>query len=185
MFDFTRAHARKVCRDGVSTMVCMSGLIMLCSVLGLFDEELSMAWALGSFGASMTLILACPGSPLGSARHAVIGNTVSALIGCVCHALWPDCTWWAALCAVTLAITFMSASHTLHPPGGASALLAIFGGESIQALGWLYPLCPVLLGTLWILWVRKVFHAPNSSRLAWWRTSPVRWRRRGTARRMP
>jgi len=39
----------------------------------------------------------------------------------------------------------------LHPPGGASALIAIIGSEQIQDLGFMYVLQPVLSGAIIML----------------------------------
>ncbi len=53
---------------------------------------------------------------------------------------------FACATAVSLAIIAMHFTHTLHPPGGATALIAIIGGSKVHALGFLYVLCPVLAG---------------------------------------
>lgn len=42
----------------------------------------------------------------------------------------------------------MHATRTLHPPGGATALIAVTGGEKIKALGFLYVLFPAGAGAL-------------------------------------
>jgi CBS-domain-containing membrane protein len=54
--------------------------------------------------------------------------------------------WLAAAIAVATAISLMHATKTLHPPGGATALIAVIGGEKIHNLGFLYPIVPVGLG---------------------------------------
>lgn len=150
--------------SGVEVFVCAVGLILLFKALGVFHDPISKGWALGSFGASMTLILGCPDSPLGSYRHAIVGNVGCALIGVLCRSIWMDTPAYAATIAITGSIVFMSLTRSMHPPGGASALLAIFGGEMIESLGWLYPLCPVLVGTLWILFIRYVGNRVRPSR---------------------
>jgi CBS-domain-containing membrane protein len=40
----------------------------------------------------------------------------------------------------------MQATKTLHPPGGATALIAVIGGAKIHHLGYLYALVPVGAG---------------------------------------
>lgn len=47
----------------------------------------------------------------------------------------------------------MHLTRTLHPPGGATALIAVIGGDSIHALGYRYVVSPVLLGSLLMLLV--------------------------------
>lgn len=48
--------------------------------------------------------------------------------------------------AVATSIALMHATKTLHPPGGATALIAVIGGEKIHALGYLYAIVPVGAG---------------------------------------
>ena len=58
--------------------------------------------------------------------------------------------------AVTLACVFMASADVRHPPGGATALLAVVGGEPIARMGWLYPMCPIFLGTCWLLLIASL-----------------------------
>lgn len=51
--------------------------------------------------------------------------------------------WLAAPLAVATAIAVMHATKTLHPPGGATALIAVIGGDSVHKLGYLYAIIPV------------------------------------------
>jgi CBS-domain-containing membrane protein len=37
---------------------------------------------------------------------------------------------------------------TFHPPGGATALIAVIGGEKIHDLGFTYPFIPATLGAM-------------------------------------
>ncbi|HBB40113.1 MAG TPA: hypothetical protein DC005_01450 [Proteobacteria bacterium] len=53
--------------------------------------------------------------------------------------------------AVATAIAVMHALRCLHPPGGATALIAVIGGAKIHALGYLYALIPAGLGALVML----------------------------------
>ena len=52
----------------------------------------------------------------------------------------------ACALAVSVSIAVMHLTRTLHPPGGATALIAVIGGDSIQQLGYYYVISPVLLG---------------------------------------
>ena len=42
-----------------------------------------------------------------------------------------------AAVAVSVAIAIMHLTRTLHPPGGATALIAVIGGDSVHQLGYL------------------------------------------------
>jgi CBS-domain-containing membrane protein len=44
--------------------------------------------------------------------------------------------------AVATAIAAMHVTKTLHPPGGASALIAVIGSQKIHNLGCLYAIVP-------------------------------------------
>jgi CBS domain-containing membrane protein len=59
----------------------------------------------------------------------------------------------------------MQITKTLHPPGGATALIANIGTEKIKSLGYLYVLSPVLSGVLILFVVALIFNnlTPNRS----------------------
>ena len=59
--------------------------------------------------------------------------------------------WIAAALAVSFAIAAMILTDTVHPPGGATALIAVIGGPTVHQLGFWYVLSPVGLGTLILL----------------------------------
>ena len=54
------------------------------------------------------------------------------------------------------AIALMHATRTLHPPGGATALIAVIGSPDVHALGFLYVLVPCTLAPLVLLAVALV-----------------------------
>ncbi len=120
--------------------------------LGLLHQfEPSFLRVIGSFGASAVLAYGIPRSPLAQPRNIVGGHVVSAIIGVCIHMLFPHTLWLASALAVSLAIAAMHLTKTLHPPGGATALIAIIGGEKIYSLGFFYILSPVLLGATLIV----------------------------------
>lgn len=111
---------------------------------------------IGSFGASAVLAFGAAKSPLAQPRNMVGGHFLSALVGVASAMLIPDITWLAASFAVPTAIVVMLLSKTLHPPGGATALIAVTGGEGIRQLGWTYAFVPCLFGALILLGVALV-----------------------------
>lgn len=143
--------------DLVVAAVALLGLIALAWALAPLGEPWAAGWAVGSLGASMTLILACPESALARPYPAIVGNTVSAAIGVGAYQLvGAQSLPLAALLAVALSIATMRLLDALHPPGGASAILAVIGGAAVRDLGWLYPLYPIALGTAWLLTLARV-----------------------------
>ena len=73
--------------------------------------------------------------------------------------------WLASAVAVATAIAAMLLTKTLHPPGGASALIAVIGSEKIHALGYLYAIFPAGTGAVVMLIVALlVNNIPESRR---------------------
>ncbi|MCE7053188.1 HPP family protein [Algoriphagus sp. AGSA1] len=119
---------------------------------------------IGSFGASSVLVYGLIGSPLAQPRNLVGGHVVSALVGVTVNLLLPHTLWLAAPLAVALSIVLMQMTRTLHPPGGATALIAVIGSEKVKALGYMYVLSPVLTGSLILLLVALIFNNMTSNR---------------------
>lgn len=105
----------------------------------------------GSFGASAVLIYGAIKSPLAQPRNFVGGHIVSALTGVTSYQLFGSEMWLASAVAVATAIALMHLTKTLHPPGGATALIAVIGDKRIHDLGYLYALTPVGAGALILL----------------------------------
>lgn len=110
-----------------------------------------MILIIGSFGASAVLIYGAIRSPLAQPRNLVGGHVLSAIVGVTCFKIFGGHLWLAAAVAVATAIALMHATKTLHPPGGATALIAVIGGETIHDLGYLYVLLPAGAGAVIML----------------------------------
>jgi CBS domain-containing membrane protein len=89
---------------------------------------------------------------------------VSALIGVTIYKILPDIIWLTAPMAVALSIVVMQITKTLHPPGGATALIAVIGSEKIKALGYWYVFTPVLTGVLILFIVALIFNNMTQNR---------------------
>lgn len=109
-------------------------------------EKTDLILIIGSFGASAVLIYGAIKSPLAQPRNVMGGHVFSAIIGVASYQLLGSHMWLAGAVAVATAIAFMHATKTLHPPGGATALIAVIGSEKIHSLGYLYAVMPVGLG---------------------------------------
>ncbi|MBU0752109.1 MAG: HPP family protein [Gammaproteobacteria bacterium] len=120
---------------------------------------------IGSFGASAVLVYGAPRSPLAQPRNLVGGHVLSALVGVACWKLFHSVPGLAQALAVATAIAVMHATRTLHPPGGATALIATLGSAEIQRLGYWYVLMPATIGPLILLLVALlVNNLPRSRR---------------------
>jgi CBS-domain-containing membrane protein len=110
---------------------------------------------IGSYGASAVLLYGAPRSPLAQPRNLIGGHLFSAVIGMAAYKLFPDAVMVAAPLAVATAIAVMQLTRTLHPPGGATALIAVIGPQQVHEVGWLYPV-PVVIGAAILLAVALV-----------------------------
>lgn len=119
---------------------------------------------IGSFGATAVLIYGAIQSPLAQPRNLIGGHLISAAIGVTVYKLIPDLIWINAPLAVSLSIIAMQYTKTLHPPGGATALIAVIGTENIKSLGYLYVLSPVLTGVAILLVVALIFNNMTNQR---------------------
>jgi CBS domain-containing membrane protein len=108
---------------------------------------------IGSFGASSVLIYGIINSPLAQPRNLIGGHVICAFTGVLVHKIVPGDVWLTSALSVALSIVFMQITKTLHPPGGATALIANIGSAKIQALGFWYVLSPVLSGVLVLFFV--------------------------------
>jgi len=114
------------------------GILAITGVATLSGHEL----LIGSFGASAVLLYGTPDSPLAQPRNVLGGQVLSALVGCVmarCVGYGP----FSLAGAVGFSIVAMYLTHTTHPPGGATALIAVHDHAK-----WLFPLLPVALGSV-------------------------------------
>lgn len=120
------------------------GIISYLHFETLATHDLSLL--IGSFGASCVLIYGAIGSPLAQPRNLFLGHILSAIIGVTVYKCIGNYIWIAAPLAVSLSIIIMQFFKALHPPGGATALIAVTGGENITHLGYTYVISPVLSG---------------------------------------
>ncbi len=128
-------------------------------------EDTDLVMVIGSFGASAVLIYGAIKSPLAQPRNLIGGHIISAIIGVTCYKVFPSQMWLASSLAVATAIAIMHATKTLHPPGGATALIAVIGSNKIHSLGYLYAIIPAGLGAVIMLVVALlVNNIPKSRR---------------------
>lgn len=123
-----------------------------------------VVYLIGSFGASSVLVFGIIQSPLAQPRNLIGGHLVSAIIGVTVQQFAPDILWLTAPLAVSLSIVLMQVTKTLHPPGGATALIAVTGSAEIKNMGYWYVLTPVMSGALILLVIAFIFNNMTSNR---------------------
>lgn len=149
------------------------GILMVLWVSHYWMEGHGGVLAVASMGASAVLLFAAPHGALSQPWPVFGGNLVSAVIGVTCARWLGHDPMVAASVAVALSIAAMYTLRCLHPPGGATALYAVLGGETVHALGYGYVFSPVLLNVVVLLAVAVAFNYPFA-----WRRYPQCWHRR-------
>jgi CBS-domain-containing membrane protein len=118
---------------------------------------------IGSFGASAALLYGAPHSPFAQPRPLIVGQLIAALIGVSAFKLLGSHVGLAAAVAVATTIALMQLTRALHPPAGATALIAVLGPAQVHHLGYEYVLTPVLLGALILLIIAVVVNNFSSN----------------------
>jgi CBS domain-containing membrane protein len=113
-------------------------------------------------GATAVLLFAVPTSPLAQPWSCVAGNTVSALWALFVLQWSPP--QLAPALAVGGAIGCMLLTRSLHPPGGAMALLTVLNAKASLATGWMLPFLPVGALTLALVLAAVAFHRATGRR---------------------
>ena len=140
----------------------VGGIVSILGVMLISQAQLGLTGSvsiISSMGSSAVLLFAVPHGPLSQPWSVLGGHLVSALIGVACVKLIHQPMLAAAL-AVGLAIGAMHYLRCIHPPGGATALAVVIGGDSVHRLGFEFVLTPVLLNAITILLVAVMFNFP-------------------------
>lgn len=140
------------------------GIGVIAYLQSFYFTEIESVFLIGSFGASSVLVYGAIQSPLAQPRNLIGGHLISAVIGVSVYKLLPEIIWITAPLAVSLSVIAMQYTKSLHPPGGATALLAVIGTEKIKYLGFMYVLSPVLSGVIILLLIALVFNNMTTQR---------------------
>lgn len=142
----TTGHAEKLI-SGIGGFI---GILLTMWVSHHYLGVQGAALLVASMGASAVLLFAVPHGALSQPWALMGGHFFSALIGVSCAQSVAN-PLIAAPLAVALAITAMHYLRCTHPPGGATAITAVIGGEQVHALGYQFVLTPVLVNALIML----------------------------------
>lgn len=156
---FTPILAGATLRD--RALACLGSLIgigltgFLCAAALGSGPELPLLIA--PMGASAVLLFAVPASPLAQPWPVIGGNIISALIGIAVVSLI-HAPIVATGVAVALAIGVMSLTRSLHPPGGAVALMTALNGPQVATMGVKFALIPVGVNCIVLVALGWLFH---------------------------
>ena len=144
----------------------------------------------GSFGASAVLLYSVPASPLSQPRTVFFGQAFSSLIGVCITKLFAlnsgfnlnytdhswSLVWIAGALATALAILIMQLTRTIHPPGGATAVLAATS-PPVTSLGWHYIPVVMLSAAVMVVWAWIWMNLGRKSYPEWWFFPPEKVRK--------
>ena len=134
------------------------GLGVICYLNYQHLSQYELTLLIGSFGASSVLIYGNIGSPLAQPKNLFLGHFISAFVGVTAYKLLGDYIWIAAPLAVSTSIIAMQMAKALHPPGGATALIAVTGGPAITDLGYNLLFSPVSTGVFILFLAALIFN---------------------------
>ncbi|MCL6478642.1 MAG: HPP family protein [Peptococcaceae bacterium] len=127
-------------------------------LVAVLSAHYSLPLLLPSFGASAVLLYAACHVPMAQPRNVLGGHLISAFMGVSVYQLLGD-GWWAIALGVTSAILAMVVTHTLHPPGGATAFVAVYTGQNFD-----FVVSPAGLGALFLIIVALLINNLSGER---------------------
>ncbi len=167
MIKLKRGWGTSLIKDVKGIEILLSGAFSFLGVAalgGLTALEPGHLFIIGSFGASAVLLFGAPRSPLAQPRNLIGGHLISAAIGVSVHLYIHYPMWLLGALAVSLSVMAMHLTKTLHPPGGATALIAVIGGQKIYDLHYMYLVSPVLISILTLLIIALITNNSVRSR---------------------
>lgn len=130
-------------------------------------------------GASAILDYNVIHTPLSQPRNAFLGQTLSALTGVIITKLFQlspsfsSLSWVAGALACATASLVMGVTNTVHPPGGATAVLAATNAE-IVALGWMFVPLTMLGSAVMLAVALLVNNLQRQYPNYWWTATDLR-----------
>jgi len=151
----------------VSLLGAVLGIYLVCLISFYTTDAQGAAYIVPSMGAAAVLLFAVPHGKLSQPWALFGGNLISAVVGVTCYKLVPE-PFIAAALAVGLAIGCMHLFSCVHPPGGATALAAVIGGEAVHSIGYSFVFIPIFVNVVILFLVAMVFNSMFP-----WRRYPI------------
>lgn len=122
----------------------VAGVALCMSLSSFLSVETGLPIMIASFGASTVILFSYPKTRVSRPKNVVLGHVISAIAGVLSVQIL-GFSWLSITVAVTLAFAAMTLTDTVHPPGGATAIVAV-----MSSAGPLFILAPVLAGAVLI-----------------------------------
>jgi CBS domain-containing membrane protein len=145
-----------------SAAAAMLSMLLLGETLRFLPDGGHPLMLFASMAAVSVLLYALPHSPMAQPWPLLVGNLLSGAVGGVCGVFIPD-PIIAAACAVGLSIFVMHLTHSMHPPGAATAMIMVLNTVQIQHYGWQWAagavMANAILSLLLALIINNLIHA--------------------------
>ncbi|HXA32315.1 MAG TPA: HPP family protein [Acidimicrobiales bacterium] len=170
----TLSQQRKLSAVPLTFLAAFLGIYLI-SIPALFPSwpMSTKLFLVGSFGATALLLYAAPRVEFAQPRNVVAGQVISATVGVTAYKLLGAHLGLAAALAVAASVCVMQVTRTVHPPAGATALIAVLGPAPVHRLGYTFILTPVLFGIVILIVVAVLVNnlSPDEARhypVTWW-----------------
>lgn len=143
----------------VSFLGAFVSIWILALMHNLVLKPIDLVAIVGSFGAQSVLLHTSPQAEFAQPWNSIVGTTIGATVG-VTSNYFLALPSIAAAFAVAITAILMQLTKSIHPPGGASALIAVIANDAVKNLGFGYVVSPALLGTVFnvaLTWVINTF----------------------------
>lgn len=130
---------------------CAFGVAVAITAVLFVVEPPASPFLLASLGGSSIFLFGLTRAPAAQPRALFGGHLGTALIGISCYQLFGNALWVYAL-AQALAVIYLLATRTVHPPSGANPMIMIYSHATFLAL-WQ----PVFTGLLCLVGVAVVW----------------------------
>lgn len=135
-----------------TSIVAGFGAAVAIGLLALLETSFNdIAFLMAPFGATAVLVFGVPNSPLAQPKNVILGHLITAFIG-ILFSQFLEVNPLTLAIATGLGVSAMLLSKTTHPPAGANPILIMLSSQ-----GWAFLVTPVLIGSIMIVLVGKVF----------------------------
>lgn len=108
----------------ISFIGAFLGILWVAGCAHALDNQFHENLLVASMGATAVLLYGVMENQSAQPRNVIGGHVISAAVGCAFRLALKDTLWIAAPLAMALALLAMQLTRTVHPPGGATAIIA-------------------------------------------------------------
>ena len=134
------------------------GAVLASGLLGGLAFFIQQPLILGSFGASIFILMLVPASPFAQPRNLIGGHLLATVIGLLCiKLLGPE--WWFMALAVGLTVILMPLLGVSHPPAGSNPIIVF-----MLAPDWSFLFMPVATGAIGLVLFSLLYNNLSTKR---------------------